>query len=80
MVTRVAVQGKQWDLVEGYYLWYSQDGKQWKTYSESGDKLEANVSCSSNFSPSCQTQITRTSVCCRVVNEFVLDLEDSCVQ
>ena len=43
MVTRVAVQGKEWDLVEGYYLWYSQDGKQWKAYSESGDKLEANV-------------------------------------
>ncbi|XP_020631475.1 uncharacterized protein LOC110068439 [Orbicella faveolata] len=45
MVTRVAVEGKEWDLVEGYYLWYSQDGKEWKAYSESGDKLEANSYC-----------------------------------
>ena len=37
------MQGKEWDLVEGYYLWFSQDGKQWKVYSEGGDKLEANV-------------------------------------
>lgn len=43
MVTRVAMQGKEWDLVEGYYLWFSQDGKQWKVYSEGGDNLEANV-------------------------------------
>jgi len=71
MVTRVAVQGKEWDLVEGYYLWYSQDGKQWKAYSESGDKLEANVKvCSYNFSLSCQTRdINRSSVCCRVSKE-----------
>ena len=75
MVTRVAIQGKEWDLVEGYYLWYSQDGKQWKAYSESGDKLEANVRvCSSNFSLSCPTQIC-SSACCRVVDEFVLGLE-----
>lgn len=59
MVTRVAVEGKEWDLVEGYYLWYSQDGKEWKAYSESGDKLEANVRvCSSNFPLSCQIQIS----------------------
>jgi len=61
MVTRVAIQGKEWDLVEGYYLWYSQDGKQWKAYSESGDKLEANVRvCFCNFS--CKIQITRIEV------------------
>ena len=53
MVTRVAVQGKEWDLVEGYYLWYSQDGKQWKAYSESGDKLEANVRVVLLTFPSC---------------------------
>ena len=63
MVTRVAIQGKEWDLVEGYYLWYSQDGKQWKAYSESGDKLQANVRvCLSNFSFSCEIQITRVRV------------------
>ena len=63
MVTRVAIQGKEWDLVEGYYLWYSQDGKQWKAYSESGDKLEANVRvCFSYFSFSCEIQITRVQV------------------
>ena len=44
MVTRVAIRGKEWDFVEGYYLWYSQDGNQWKTYSESGDEMAANVS------------------------------------
>lgn len=59
MVTRVAIQGKEWDLIEGYYLWYSQDGKQWKAYSEGGDKLEANVRVySSDFSLSSETQIS----------------------
>ncbi len=53
MVTRVALQGQEWNLVEGYYLWFSQDGKQWKVYSEGGDKLEANVRVSTCnvFSP-----------------------------
>ena len=43
MVTRVAIRGKEWDIVEGYYVWYSQDGKQWKIYSEGGDEQAANV-------------------------------------
>jgi len=43
MVTRVTIRGKEWDIVEGYYVWYSQDGKQWKIYSEGGDEQAANV-------------------------------------
>lgn len=43
MITRVTMKGYEWDLVEGFYLWYSEDGKMWTVYSEGGDEQEADV-------------------------------------
>ena len=36
-VQYVIVQGKDWELVSGFKLFYSDDGKNWKGYSTDDD-------------------------------------------
>ena len=45
MINKIDTQGRgNWyDWVTGYFLFYSQDGKRWTGYTESGDALHSNV-------------------------------------